>query len=753
MSSSRDMETIELSEAIKTILDDSPQRKNDCSVSTTITPQSRKTSPRGLTARFSVGQSTTPNSRSSAKGSETPLSRKSSILQRSTGSNPGSSQRKRRHAQEVIILRPPKKRASGSTPRVTSTSKLTPSSQSTPKPASTTPSLKNSLQTTPLSSQSRSRINPHHIANFIKTDEKRLTDAVFVTPELSMTPNQISLVGGQNLSLTERENSAHQDLYHRLMEQQGSRLLGGGGALQEDSGVSERFTPGGLSLNVADQTSKISLIARGHRGNQDDSLTNITWLRRMSAPDLDPITRPHMKSHDPHKERPPYSYSSLIQFAISSAPEGKLTLRDIYFWIETNFPYFRTAKLGWKNSIRHNLSLHKIFVREAPSGPGQPAFWTLRPGTVVRLPERKVVVHEEIGMPTRMPECFVPDHAIDMATMANLQMQVDPTMNPLTGNNILLGDPQNIPMLSAQDGTMINRAPVLTSTPVIPKPNMKGSKRVPPILPKGTPPYALVPLPIYFTKDPKTGQLVPANGDNPSPDMMALDLSGTTKSKTPRKTLPRLQSRSPDSTPVTRAGQGSGGLGRFTLDSGYGSTDSSLGDDNRASLVRDSKLIRSEAQAKCESGKENSLSAEFGLGLDVDDDLLKTPPKTTCPEWLSPIRGFSPVPDTGFSIKDMDFNFTPFKTGLTPNNRAGHSNTPRHLMLSPVNRNVASTSGGVRSSRKARLMTPRRHIENKEYLMNSSFEKMFGDVSFDMDPDNIDVGNMSWLLNSPPPVK
>uniref|UniRef100_A0A3Q3JJD8 Forkhead box protein M1 n=1 Tax=Monopterus albus TaxID=43700 RepID=A0A3Q3JJD8_MONAL len=64
-------------------------------------------------------------------------------------------------------------------------------------------------------------------------------------------------------------------------------------------------------------------------------------------------------------KRPPYSYMAMIQFAINSRPNRRMTLREIYMWIEEHFPYFReVAKPGWKNSIRHNLSLHDMFIRE-----------------------------------------------------------------------------------------------------------------------------------------------------------------------------------------------------------------------------------------------------------------------------------------------------------------------------------------------------------------------------------------------------
>ncbi|KAL3977168.1 Bax inhibitor 1 [Sarotherodon galilaeus] len=134
----------------------------------------------------------------------------------------------------------------------------------------------------------------------------------------------------------------------------------------------------------------------------DDSLTDMQWLGKMSTCILEPNSTKHLSSkenqnplpqtfqaHDTHtsadapqqpiSERPPYSYMAMIQFAINSRKNRRMTLKEIYMWIEDNFPYYRdVAKPGWKNSIRHNLSLHDMFIRET-SPDGKMSFWTIRP--------------------------------------------------------------------------------------------------------------------------------------------------------------------------------------------------------------------------------------------------------------------------------------------------------------------------------------------------------------------------------------
>lgn len=66
--------------------------------------------------------------------------------------------------------------------------------------------------------------------------------------------------------------------------------------------------------------------------------------------------------------KPPYSFSCLIFMAIEDSPIKALPVKDIYGWIVDHFPYYKNAPTGWKNSVRHNLSLNKCFrkVEKAP---------------------------------------------------------------------------------------------------------------------------------------------------------------------------------------------------------------------------------------------------------------------------------------------------------------------------------------------------------------------------------------------------
>ena len=65
--------------------------------------------------------------------------------------------------------------------------------------------------------------------------------------------------------------------------------------------------------------------------------------------------------------------------AISSAADHQLTLSGIYHFITKHYPYYRTIDKGWQNSIRHNLSLNRYFLKvpRSQEEPGKGSFWRI----------------------------------------------------------------------------------------------------------------------------------------------------------------------------------------------------------------------------------------------------------------------------------------------------------------------------------------------------------------------------------------
>ena len=80
--------------------------------------------------------------------------------------------------------------------------------------------------------------------------------------------------------------------------------------------------------------------------------------------------------------KPDVSYIEMIARVILSSHERKLCLQDIYDGIERFYPFFRSAPPRWRNSVRHNLSLHECFCKGERCENGKGHYWCIHPANL-----------------------------------------------------------------------------------------------------------------------------------------------------------------------------------------------------------------------------------------------------------------------------------------------------------------------------------------------------------------------------------
>ncbi|XP_073802166.1 forkhead box protein P2 isoform X6 [Danio rerio] len=140
--------------------------------------------------------------------------------------------------------------------------------------------------------------------------------------------------------------------------------------------------------------------------------------------------------------RPPFTYATLIRQAIMESSDMQLTLNEIYSWFTRTFAYFRRNAATWKNAVRHNLSLHKCFVRvENVKG----AVWT--------VDEMEYQKRRSPTLVKNLPSSL----GYGAALNASLQAALAETTLPLLGNPGLMNSASA--MMGASPPVMMSGSP------------------------------------------------------------------------------------------------------------------------------------------------------------------------------------------------------------------------------------------------------------------------------------------------------
>ncbi|XP_070594334.1 forkhead box protein P1 isoform X17 [Erythrolamprus reginae] len=134
------------------------------------------------------------------------------------------------------------------------------------------------------------------------------------------------------------------------------------------SKTASEASPQSLPHTPTTPTAPITPVTQGPSVITTTSMHNVGPIRRRYSDKYNvPISSADLAQNQEFYKnaevRPPFTYASLIRQAILESPEKQLTLNEIYNWFTRMFAYFRRNAATWKNAVRHNLSLHKCFVR------------------------------------------------------------------------------------------------------------------------------------------------------------------------------------------------------------------------------------------------------------------------------------------------------------------------------------------------------------------------------------------------------
>ncbi|XP_070803700.1 forkhead box protein P2 isoform X8 [Pituophis catenifer annectens] len=194
-------------------------------------------------------------------------------------------------------------------------------------------------------------------------------------------------------------------------------------------------SPQSLPQTPTTPTAPITPITQGPSVITPASIPNVGAIRRRHSDKYNiPMSSEIAPNYEFYKNadvRPPFTYATLIRQAIMESTDRQLTLNEIYSWFTRTFAYFRRNAATWKNAVRHNLSLHKCFVRvENVKG----AVWTVDEVEYQKRRSQKITGSPPLvkNIPTSL--------GYGAALNASLQAALAESSLPLLGNPGLINN-------------------------------------------------------------------------------------------------------------------------------------------------------------------------------------------------------------------------------------------------------------------------------------------------------------------------